>query len=393
MYLLEKRIKLIKIKNVVFAVIAIFALMFSVSFEVYLIVRYWGDLFTIMHAKATPDFIFWIIVGPLMLINAARSRADIGDANFYSGYFEGDLDGRVSIEELSDVTGKSKSQVTKQLRRFTRLYMKNYTIDKDGDYVDLASKTAECECRSCGAHIEKKLYFTGVCSYCGSSDLRAKVLTDGRFYSISNELGSGGKSADYYTVKNLDTRKIMFPILMGLSMAVIAILFMMSADTLSKYNDKEYLRSIILDPTKHMQSYELIHNDMKNDLITNAFIIIGLIPVLINRIMRISYVGMADVCSKFFAKYKTPCVKASDLPNYQNKNNDRKIQLVRQAMKKRYLKNCTLERHSGVLEVALAKRIVKDQCPSCGASITGAVDKDYTCSYCGRRIMNVVVKK
>ncbi len=393
MYLQEKRIKLIKVKNVVIAVIAIFALMFSVSFELYLLVRYWGDMFTLTHARNTPDFIFWIIVGPLMLINAAKSRSDIGDANFYSGYFEGDLDGIVSIEELADVTGKTKEKVAKQLKSFKWLYMKNYDIDKSGKNVELTSKTAECECRSCGAHIEKKIYFTGVCSYCGSSDLRAKVLTDGRFYSISNELDGKPKNAAYYTAKNLDARKIFFPILMGLSLFVIVILVMISVDTLSKYNDKEYLRSVLLDPDSHLRSYELIHYDMIDDLITNAFVIVGLIPVLINRIMRISYVGMAEVCSRVFAKYKTPFVKASDLPSYRGKNEKKKLQLVRRAMQKRYLRNCTFERHSGVLEVALAKKIVKDQCPTCGAPITGAAYKDYVCSYCGNMIMDVVVKK
>ena len=62
-------------------------------------------------------------------------------------------------------------------------------------------------------------------------------------------------------------------------------------------------------------------------------------------------------------------------------------------MQKGYLKNCILERHSGVLEVALAKKIVKDKCPSCGGPITGASDRDYICQYCGAKIMDVVTKK
>ncbi len=393
MYLREKRIKLIKIKNVILSVITIFSMMLAISFELYLVVRYKGDTFTLMHARNTPDFIFWIIAGPIILIHTLSSRARIGDANFYSGYFEGDLDGSVSTEELADVTGKTKNKVTKQLRYFNRLYMKNYTLENSGDKVELSSKTAECECRSCGAHIEKKIYFTGVCPYCGSSDLRAKVLTDGRFYSISNELGNKRKTADYYTCKNLGVRKVLFPILMGLSLFVIFVLFMMSVDTLTKYNDEEYLRSILLDPSKHLHSYEMIHYDMIYELITSAFIIAGLIPVVINRIKRIGYVGMASLCAEVFAKYKTPFVKASSLPTYRSENAEKKLQLVRRAMQKGYLKNCTFERHSGVLEVALAKKIVKDKCPTCGAPITGAADRDYVCSYCGNQIMDVVVKK
>lgn len=378
---------------VILAVIAIFNLMFSVSWEIYLMIRYPGDTFTLMHAAATPEFIFWIIVGPIMLIYAARSRADIGDANFYSGYFEGDLDGVISTEELADVTGKTKQKVEKQLARFARSYMKNYTLDKNDGRVELYSKTVRCECRSCGAHIDKKIYFTGICPYCKSSDLRAKVLTGERFYSITNELNNSNKNYDYYAAAGLRTRKIVFPILMGLSLFVIAVLTMMSADLISKYNDQEYLRSIILDPDKHMQSYELIHYDIIENVITNTFICVGLIPVLINRILRISYVGMASNCAAFFAKFSTPFVKASQLPSYRNEDGKKKMTLVRRAMQKGYLKNCTLERHSGALEVALAKKIVKDQCPSCGAPITGAAYKDYTCSYCGTKIFDVVVKK
>ena len=392
MYLREKRIKALKVKNVVFAVIALFNLIFDVSWMLYLAVRYDFDSFTMTHSKAYPDFVFWIIVGPLMLISVLRSRANIGDAYFYSGYFEGDLDGEIGIDELADVTGKSTGTVRHQLKHFARLYMKDYSYN-DGGKVELASKTATCECRSCGAHIEKKIYFTGVCPYCGSSDLRAKVLTQGRFYSISNELNNRNKKADYYTASNLTLRKGLFFVLLVLSMVVIMIMVMMTADYISKYNDEEYLRSIILDPSKHMQSYELIHYHIIDTCITNVFIIIGLIPVAVNRLKRLTYVFMASLCSDVFAKYRTPFVKASALPAYHASSEKKKLGLVRQAMKKGYLRNCTFERHSGVLEVALAKRIVKDKCPSCGAPITGAVDKDHVCQYCGARIMDVVVKK
>ncbi len=93
MYLKEGRLKKLKIKNIIFSVVAIFNLVFSVYFQLYLVIRYWGDTFTLMHAANTPAFIFWIIVGPLMLIEVGVSVINIGDARFYSSYFEGDLDG------------------------------------------------------------------------------------------------------------------------------------------------------------------------------------------------------------------------------------------------------------------------------------------------------------
>lgn len=390
MYLLEKRIKMLKVKNVLLIVISLFNLIFNISWMLYLAIRYDFDSFTLTHSKAFPDFVFWIIAGPLMLAYALWSRESIGDAYFYSGYFEGDLDGEVSTDELADVTGKSKNKVIRQMKLFSKLYMKNFTYTDDK--VELSSKTTTCECRSCGAHIEKKIYFTGECPYCGSSDLRAKIVTDGRFYSISNGLENKKKTAGYYTASNLQLRKGIFIVLLILSLFVIMIMLMMSIDYISKYNDEEYLRSVILDPSQHMQSYELIHYHIIDTVICNMFVVAGLLPVAINRAGRIAYVFMADLCSKVFANYRTPYVTVSALPDYAG-SAKKKLTLIRQAMKKGYLRHCTFEKHSGVLQVALAKEIVKDRCPTCGAALTGVVYKDHVCDYCGNRIMDVVVKK
>ena len=92
MYLKEDRLKKLKIKNIIFAVVAIFNLVVTVYWQFYLVIRYRGDAFTLMHSANTPSFFFWIIVGPLMLLEAGISALNIGDARFYSSYFEGDLD-------------------------------------------------------------------------------------------------------------------------------------------------------------------------------------------------------------------------------------------------------------------------------------------------------------
>ena len=390
MYLLEDRIKRIKIKNVILGALTIFNLIFSVSWELYLVIRYPGDTFTLMHAAATPSFFFWIICGPIFLANVIRSRARIGDAYFYSGYFEGDLDGFVTYEELADVLGISVKKVISELKFFPRLYMKNYTCGKDG--AELASKTVTCECLSCGARIKKKIYFTGECPYCGSSDLRAKVLTTDRFYSISNELKGQPKNYDYYTAKGLGKRKVIFPILLGLSLFVIAIMVMMGLEAVGNLNNEQYYHDTILDVSKHLQSRELIKFDLIETIITNLFIVGGLIPVAINRFKRINYVGTADVNARRFARVNTPFVPAESLPSYRVSGEKKKMELVRQAMKKGYLRNCTIEKHKGVLEVALGKKIVKDRCPYCAGAITGAAYKDYVCRYCGNKIMDVIVK-
>ena len=143
MYLLENRIKKLKIKNIVFAVVAIFNLVFTVYWQLYLVIRYQGDSFTLSHAANTPAFFFWIVVGPIMLIEAGISAVNIGDARFYSSYFEGDLDGYITVAELADVNGKKEVRVRRQLKLFLKLYMKNYSLTDDG--VKLASKTVTCE--------------------------------------------------------------------------------------------------------------------------------------------------------------------------------------------------------------------------------------------------------
>ena len=99
MYLKEKLVKVLKIKNAVLAMYTILSLIVSVSWELYLVVRYWGDWFTIAHARATPDFIFWVIAGPVILLIIYISKEWIGDAYFYNSYFEGDLDGSVTDAE------------------------------------------------------------------------------------------------------------------------------------------------------------------------------------------------------------------------------------------------------------------------------------------------------
>ena len=90
--------------------------------------------------------------------------------------------------------------------KIDNFYMKNYKIQSvDGvSMVVLNSKTSTCECRNCGAIIEKKEYFTGSCKYCGSSDLFARVLTKDGFYSISNERAKANHKISFYDKKTIE---------------------------------------------------------------------------------------------------------------------------------------------------------------------------------------------
>ena len=200
MYLNEKKIKMLQIKNILFICFGVFEAFFSGSYIVSEFVMYRDNLYTAWHAKSMASSILFFTVGSILLVHALISRHRIGQATFFSSYF------------------------------------------------------------------------TGTCPYCKSSDLFAKILTDQRFYSISSDVEKGNQDASFYL------------------------------------------------------------------------------------------------------------------------SGGRKIKKVRKAIHKGDLINCTLEVHQKELVVALAKKIVKDKCPSCSGPIVGAVDENYVCNYCGKQIMGVVEK-
>lgn len=129
MYLREKRIKILKIKNVIFVIIGMFCVASSVFVLTSLISYYREDLKIVLEARATPDCVKDIIIGMILLVIAGISRRRIGDANFYSSYFEGDLSGYIQYGDLAEVTGKSAGTVKRQLRLFRKIYMKGYELE------------------------------------------------------------------------------------------------------------------------------------------------------------------------------------------------------------------------------------------------------------------------
>ena len=394
MYIRDKLIKFLKIKNVIFIIAGIFNVAVSVYTLISLFSTY-RDMEIVMEAKAAPGSIMSIKIGIILLIIAVISRHLIGDANFYSSYFEGDLDGYIKYSDLAEVTGKNKYIVMLQLCFFRLIYMKGYTLkfSDDSEQVTLNSKKCLCECKNCGAPIEKRIYFTGICSYCGSSDLFARVLTDNKFYSIQNNVSDGVKKPGFYTLKNLTARKVLFPIFLVLGLSVACILTMMCLDYISKYNDKEYLTEVLLSG-KSYSSFELIKREIMDMIIWDTVFIIAFIPLICSIIKKMICVYTADDCSCYFSRCKTPFVDIEKLPIRKKKSSEkRKVKSVNSALRHRYLINCTFEKHDGNLKLALAKKVVKDQCPSCGAPIVGAVDEHYKCKYCDNIIMGVVSKK
>ena len=126
MYIKNRVVKVLKIKNVIFTIAGIFNLIMSISVMASLISYYRDQLETVLYAKATPDTILWFIIAVILLFFAGISRRWIGDANFYSSYFEGNLDGYIQYSELALVTGKSEIATKMQLNLFRIIYMKGF---------------------------------------------------------------------------------------------------------------------------------------------------------------------------------------------------------------------------------------------------------------------------
>lgn len=396
MYIKSNKIKIMKIIGYICAGIGAFEVAMSVWNLLSLVSHYRDDLETVLYAKSTPQSVTSIIFGSILLVIVFKLRGMVEDANFFSGYFEGDLDGYVTYGDLADVTGKKESKIKKQLHLLQKTCMKNFELRRvEGlEQVVLNSKKYICECKNCGAPIEKRVYFTGTCSYCGSSDLFAKVLADNRFYSIGNHVSKGVKRPAFYTAPNLQIKKILFVILLCLGLSVIVIMAAFGIDCIAKYNDEDYLGELLLSG-KSYASFDLIKKDIIDSILMSVMFILALTPVAVNRAKRISYICTADTCSKFLARCKKPFVKVQELPGVSGDKTERDLVMksVRGALKRRYLINCTFEKHGDELMVALAKQIVKDKCPTCNGPITGAVDENYRCKYCDNVIMNVIHKK
>jgi len=395
MYLKEKLIRLLKVKNVILLILGIFFVSFSVGNLVSLCVYYFGDWQTVLTARSTPESVVMIIVGSLLLVISRLSRKHINDANFFSAYFEGDLSGYISFEELADVTGETVGRTASNLRIVLPIYMKNYTLRSENgkNTIVLNSKTSTCECRSCGAPIEKRIYFTGECPYCGGSDLFAKVISGSKFYSISSALQSGVNKPSYYAGNSLGRKKIFYVISLALSAAVFLILAASIAGNIRNYNDQAYLTDLLLSGKTPYSSFEIIKRHMMDDIVFLAFALTAVACAFPFILTRLFTLFDAERYSRFFARFPKPFISLEQLDKFSGGKTQRELRHITLALRERYLRNSSPEKHGGVLQIGLAKQIVKDKCPYCSAAIVGAVDENYVCRYCGRTIMEVIRKR
>ena len=396
MYLKEKNIKLLQLKNTICTIIGVFSILMCGNYIVSEFTYYRDDLNTALNAVSMKSSILWFIIGTILLITVNISRNRIKNATFYSSYFEGDLDGYVAYRSLAEITGLSIKKVRRQLYFYRICHMKNYKLkEENGEgFVELHSKKCLCECKNCGAHIEKRIFFTGICPYCSSSDLFAKVITDNQFYNISSDFKSGMKRPDYYTDRKLNVKKALSVTLLMLCTFIAIVSLMMTLDETQHYFDQEYQKEILFSPENHLSSYALIKADILDSIIFGLILFLIFMPLAISMLRKTITAFRAGICANFFAKCQTPLVKTKEIHDFGIMSGRKmKLKAVRSSIRRGYLIHCTLEIHNSEPMVALAKKIVKDQCPSCGAPIVGAVDENYVCQYCHRLIMGVIEKK
>ncbi len=125
-------------------------------------------------------------------------------------------------------------------------------------------------------------------------------------------------------------------------------------------------------------------------------------------IKKILYAEEAIYCSEIFENETKPFIDIGTIYSQsiygfrpqksfvifeRKKTMQNTFKYVSGAIKKGYLINCTIEINNGIPQVALAKKVVKDSCPYCGAPIINAINNNYRCSYCGKKITNVIERK
>ncbi len=147
---------------------------------------FWGFAFfaVLMYAEeeifstAFMVGIFAILHGIIIYRGILKKKLD-DMVYMYARYFEGDLDGYIYLSDMVNVFGKNEETIYNELSiLIRRLVLTNVLLrDFNGKkQVVLESMIEKCKCRNCGAIIDKRTYFAGVCPYCQSSDIYAEII-------------------------------------------------------------------------------------------------------------------------------------------------------------------------------------------------------------------------
>ena len=313
MYTRNVLIKILKVKNMILYILGIIVIMGTLYVNV-------SDM--VYEIFSTENLLFTgilLLVGLVCVVLGVLSNCWIGDANMYSAYFEGDLDGRISMNDMARLMGMSVAVAKLKLRVFRHVYMKGFCFEKYGNntYIVLGSRKIVCQCKECGGEMEKSEHFTNKCGYCGGLDISTKVLCGDGFYCIENDIGKGYGNPEFYQMPKLRRKWIWAMVIWGIGAIFVLISIMGFADNFSHYlKDRS-------------------NKDVLDTAVVFATICIGFSIPVINGIKRMEYVRVALISSEYFAKRKTPYVKLSSIPFIKSGiNKSRRVQVLRRTVRK-----------------------------------------------------------
>ncbi len=178
MYINELKVATLKLKKLVLLIIGSVGLSLFGIFFFALLATIQADDYDVYMILIIINVILIILSG-LLVYKSMKLKTMLESINLYSRYFEGDLDGFINTSNMVKVIDRSEKQINSELNKLLKKkYMINFILKQNaiGMQVILSSKISQCECKNCGAIIDKRVYFTGVCPYCGCSDLFAKLI-------------------------------------------------------------------------------------------------------------------------------------------------------------------------------------------------------------------------
>ncbi len=388
MYVRNRLIVFLKIKNAVLLFLGLFFAFIGAADIISMVLYYLGDMETVINAVSFPGSIVCLFVGAATVLYVILSSIAIKKAVFYGSCFENSLYDSISFSELSGIMGYSSLRVRRELHLLRRIYMCRFvfSFNDNGEYIELYSKKISCSCRSCGAVIEKKEYFAGVCPYCKNSDIFASVITDNRAYSISSDTSAERSKKSYYLKRSLPFSMTVFLILSVIFMSAAFIMIFIIIDFSVKYFNTEYLTELIMSGEGY-STIELNQSKILNNIVWFIFFELVFLPIAIICFRKIILISRSIYIAGNFSHSQKPYVYFSSLGLRKAPS------LVRRSIQSGYLKNCAIEKHIKSMRISLAKKIVRDRCPYCAASIVGAANEDYICPYCKNRLINVIAKK
>lgn len=381
MYVRENKIKSMLISSKVLFVLG------------WISVLFWGGCLVASLMKKTDMqfaiatfFLVLALLGILELWISNWLKSAVLEARFLENVFANDLDGRIDACELSEVMGKDEKRIFNKLERLKNLCMQGFRVNREGKNfcVELESKKTKCICKNCGGEMEKKIYFTGVCPYCGSLDIFAQVISGNKLYSILHTKNESAESY-FYVTSDADESMQRKEILMCMLHAGIMFFYLVCA----------------------LLSVSDVMNGEREVSLPIAFAVFS-VPFLfymLKHYWNFVYIATARRFSKCAADITEPFISLQVIfvESLRNKYNifvsrpkdcseKKKLKAFREIQKRGYSRNCSLIHTEDGLRIGLKREIKKGVCPMCGSPLTGTLQDQCKCNYCGYVINDAIGK-